>query len=62
MADRSRDLLFEDCGLLFVRRIDVEDTNAPDSVDAFLSACLDRLRWWWSRGLGGWGAARTSGG
>lgn len=46
VADRSRDLLFEDCGLLFVRRIAVEDTNAPDSVDAFLSACLDRLRWW----------------
>ena len=46
VADRSRDLLFEDCGLLFVRRIAVEDTNAPDGVDAFLAACLDRLRWW----------------
>ena len=46
VADRSRDLLFEDCGLLFVRRIAVEDTNMPDSVDTFLTACLDRLRWW----------------
>lgn len=51
VADRSRDLLFEDCGLLFVRRIAADDTNAPDRVDAFLRVCLDRLRWW------GFGAA-----
>lgn len=46
VADRSKDLLFEDGGLLFVRRIAVEDTNAPRDVDAFLLNCLSRLTWW----------------
>ncbi|MDP9435318.1 MAG: hypothetical protein M3P93_09060 [Actinomycetota bacterium] len=47
-ADRSRDLLLENGGLLFVRRIVVEDTNRPEDVDAFLHSCVERLRWWGS--------------
>ncbi len=48
VADASRTLLFEDCGLLFVRRIAEQDTNTPGMVDTFLRACVDRLRWWGS--------------
>lgn len=46
VADRSRDLLFEDAGLLFVRRIAVEDTNDPQEVERFVLRCLTRLDWW----------------
>ncbi len=45
-ADRSKDALLEDGGLLFVRRIAVEDTRSADDVLLFLTACFDRLRWW----------------
>ncbi len=45
VADRSRDMLLEDAGLLFVRRIAVEDTRDPAVVDLFLDGCLSRIAW-----------------
>jgi hypothetical protein len=44
VADKSRDQLLEDAGFLLVRRIAVEDTNDPLTVDLFLDKCLSVAR------------------
>ncbi len=45
VADRSKDALIENAGVLFVRRIAVEDTRNPQEVEVLLRQCITRLSW-----------------
>ena len=41
-SDRSRDKKLEDCGVLYVDRIDVQDTHSPE-VEAFVERFINKL-------------------
>lgn len=42
-ADKSKDSIYEDCGIAYIARIPVEDTNDPGAVDLFVDRFLKRL-------------------
>jgi hypothetical protein len=42
-GDKSRDQLFEVAGIAWVRRIDAQDTEAVEEVDAFIASFLRKL-------------------
>jgi len=43
-ADKTKDSLYEDAGIAYISRINVEDTKNPAEVDAFIERFLTRLR------------------
>lgn len=43
-ADKTKDSLYEDAGVAYIARINVEDTEDTASVDVFIGRFLDRLR------------------
>lgn len=42
-ADKTKDAIYEDCGIAYISRIPAEDTSDPASVDSFIDRFLKRL-------------------